>query len=107
MFLFRFVLYNFPDNISQLISIFFEHQALADIPKPYNRMLTLVRGQKWKDIRSILTPTFSASKIKQVSILLQENNWTLYRKWGRSHFRQQPGGESDSLTPFRFKMSAT
>ena len=37
-------------------------------------MLTLVRGQKWKDIRSILTPTFSASKIKQVGILLQENN---------------------------------
>ena len=36
-------------------------------------MLTVVRGQKWKDIRSILTPTFSASKIKQVSVLLQEN----------------------------------
>ncbi|XP_015764480.1 PREDICTED: cytochrome P450 3A29-like [Acropora digitifera] len=48
---------------------FHDRKALADIPKPYNRMLTLVRGQKWKDIRSILTPTFSASKIKQVGIL--------------------------------------
>ena len=42
-------------------------QSIVEMPKPYDRMLTVVRGQKWKDIRNTLTPTFSASKMKQAS----------------------------------------
>ena len=45
-------------------------QAVIEIPPPYDRVLTVVQGQKWKDIRSALTPTFSALKMKQASILL-------------------------------------
>ena len=41
-------------------------QAILEVPKPYDRMLTIVAGQKWKDIRNTLTPTFSAHKMKQV-----------------------------------------
>ena len=41
-------------------------QAVLEVPKPYDRMLTIVAGQKWKDIRNTLTPTFSAHKMKQV-----------------------------------------
>ena len=42
-------------------------QSVLDAGKPYNRMLSIVAGQKWKDIRSTLTPTFSSLKMKQVS----------------------------------------
>lgn len=48
--------------------------------KPYDRMLTIVQGQKWKDIRSTLSPTFSASKMKQASKLNFLINYLL--PWG-------------------------
>ncbi|KAK2565310.1 Lithocholate 6-beta-hydroxylase [Acropora cervicornis] len=62
---------------------FHDRKTLADIPKPYDRMLTVVRGQKWKDIRSILTPTFSASKIKQMIPFMNEALDTLLAKTER------------------------
>lgn len=42
---------------------------MKDLKKPYDRMLTIVSGQKWKDIRSTLSPTFSAAKMKQASFV--------------------------------------
>lgn len=43
-------------------------QGTVEFGRPYNRMLTIVPGQKWKDLRTTLSPTFSAFKIKQVPV---------------------------------------
>jgi len=51
--------------------------------KPYDRMLTIVAGQKWKDIRSTLSPTFSASKMKQMMSFMNEALDTLMTKVDR------------------------
>lgn len=44
----------------------FYHQNSLKLRKPYDKMLAIVTGKKWKDIRSTLSPAFSASKMKQV-----------------------------------------
>lgn len=45
-------------------------QGTVEFGRPYNRMLTIVPGQKWKDLRATLSPTFSAFKMKQVCMYL-------------------------------------
>lgn len=45
-------------------------QGTVEFGRPYNRMLTIVPGQKWKDLRTTLSPTFSAFKMKQVCMYL-------------------------------------
>lgn len=62
---------------------FHDRKLLAEIPKPYDRMLTIVPGLKWKNIRSTLTPTFSASKIKQMMPFINESIDTLLQKADR------------------------
>ncbi|KAJ7391623.1 Cytochrome P450 3A4 [Desmophyllum pertusum] len=51
--------YNFPSSMIR--------RSIIEIPKPYNKMLSVVPGQKWRDLRNTLSPTFSASKMKQVA----------------------------------------
>ena len=34
--------------------------------KFFSKMLTVMRGQEWKDVRSSVTPTFTTGKIKRV-----------------------------------------
>jgi len=38
--------------------------------KYFRKMLTLIRDQDWKDVRSALTPTFTTGKIKRMSPLI-------------------------------------
>ena len=54
-------------------------QGTVEFGRPYNRMLTIVPGQKWKDLRTTLSPTFSAFKIKQVCMCLL-NILSVYNK---------------------------
>lgn len=54
-------------------------QGLVEFSWPYNRMLTIVPGQKWKDLRTTLSPTFSALKMKQVCMYLL-NILSVYNK---------------------------
>ncbi|XP_013790934.2 cytochrome P450 3A8-like [Limulus polyphemus] len=37
-----------------------------------DKMLTILKGEEWKQIRSIISPTFSGSKMKKMSYLVQD-----------------------------------
>lgn len=45
-------------------------QATRGITKPMSDSLIMLRDEQWKRVRSILTPTFSAAKMKEVSFAL-------------------------------------
>ncbi len=49
-------------------------------PEPIDSMLTSVTGQRWKDIRSVLTPTFTSGKLKQMMFIMNEASDTLLGK---------------------------
>ncbi|XP_041471008.1 cytochrome P450 3A4-like [Lytechinus variegatus] len=48
-----------------------------EIPQANNEdvssMVSILEGQRWRDVRNILTPTFSAAKMKQMSSLINAN----------------------------------
>ena len=47
---------------------------------PLNKNVLAQRDESWKRIRNILTPTFSASKLKQMLNLMDEAANTLLKK---------------------------
>ena len=51
-----------------------------EFPEPLKSMLTEVRGQSWKDIRSILTPAFTSGKLKSMMYIMNEAGHTLLKK---------------------------
>ena len=40
------------------------------MPKPQDSMMTIVRGDRWKFIRSTLTPSFTSGKMRPMSGLM-------------------------------------
>ncbi|KAL9984597.1 hypothetical protein ACROYT_G006909 [Oculina patagonica] len=86
MYLFRtpFLMVGDPDMIKDIFikefPKFHDRKGLMDVPKPYDRMLSIVTGQKWKDIRNTLSPTFSASKMKHMMTFMNEALDTLMQK---------------------------
>eukprot|EP00794_Sanderia_malayensis_P005402 gene5402-6078_t len=59
---------------------FHDRPIFADFPQPMASMLTSITGQKWKNVRSILTPTFTSGKLKQMMFIMQEASDTLVEK---------------------------
>ena len=49
-------------------------------PEPLKSMIAEVRGQRWKDIHSILTPAFSSGKLKGMMYIMNEAGDTLLKK---------------------------
>ncbi|XP_030834094.1 cytochrome P450 3A9 [Strongylocentrotus purpuratus] len=57
----------------------------VDIPQAAGElrsMLSVMEGQRWKEVRNIVTPTFSAAKMKQMSNLINTNADTLVKYIG-------------------------
>ncbi|XP_020604908.1 cytochrome P450 3A8-like [Orbicella faveolata] len=79
-----FLMVGDPDMIKEILikefPKFHDRLSLIEIPKPYNRMLSVVPGQKWKDLRNTLSPTFSASKMKHMMTFMNEALDTLMQK---------------------------
>ncbi|XP_072168373.1 cytochrome P450 3A29-like [Diadema setosum] len=53
-------------------SNFINHPSSALTNRPFDKGLFNLKGQKWKNTRSIITPTFSGSKIRKMSDLVNE-----------------------------------
>lgn len=47
-------------------------------PSPDNKSLIQLTGKRWKEVRSVLTPSFTTNKLRMVSIILHlfELSWT-------------------------------
>ncbi|CAG0890358.1 unnamed protein product [Darwinula stevensoni] len=45
--------------------------------KVLSKMLTMLKGQEWKDVRSAVSPVFSSGKIKKMSLLMESCGETL------------------------------
>ena len=56
-------------------------QVLLKFPDPLDKMLTVAQGDEWKRIRSTLTPTFSAHKMKQMVPLMNSACDMLMKKF--------------------------
>lgn len=51
---------------------FFPFQDLLEFPPPLNSLLSVVKGEKWRRIRSALSPSFSALKMKRMVPLMNQ-----------------------------------
>lgn len=52
--------------------------------EPLGSALTSLQGDKWKNARSILSPTFSSGKIKDMIFIMHEAADTLLEKMGKA-----------------------
>ena len=53
-----------------------------ELPEPLASMLTTVTGQRWKDIRSIMSPAFTSGKLKGMMYIMEKAGDTLLQKIG-------------------------
>lgn len=51
-----------------------------EFPEPLASMLTIITGQRWKDVRSIMSPGFTSGKLKNMMYIMNEAGDVLLRK---------------------------
>lgn len=66
-----------PELIKLIMIRDFEHfvdrPTLALSSSPYfKNMLLNIKGQQWKNLRALMTPTFSSGKLKAMEILVEQ-----------------------------------
>uniref|UniRef100_A0A8C1QGI9 Thromboxane-A synthase n=1 Tax=Cyprinus carpio TaxID=7962 RepID=A0A8C1QGI9_CYPCA len=70
-----------PDMLRQVMVKEFNKfpNRMVSITKPMSDSLIMLKGEQWKRVRSILTPTFSAAKMKEMVPLINMATETLVR----------------------------
>uniref|UniRef100_A0A8C1ZYR0 Thromboxane-A synthase n=1 Tax=Cyprinus carpio TaxID=7962 RepID=A0A8C1ZYR0_CYPCA len=72
-----------PDMLRQVMvkefNKFPNRMTVRGITKPMSDSLVMLKGEQWKRVRSILTPTFSAAKMKEMVPLINTATETLLR----------------------------
>eukprot|EP00795_Rhopilema_esculentum_P016292 gene16292-7678_t len=74
-----------PDIIRQVLVKEFDNfhdrpNGDMEFPEPLKSMMSEVKGQRWKDIRSIMTPAFTSGKLKGMMYIMNEAGDTLLKK---------------------------
>eukprot|EP00057_Strongylocentrotus_purpuratus_P031817 XP_785761.3 PREDICTED: cytochrome P450 3A56 [Strongylocentrotus purpuratus] len=69
-------------------SKFMNHKTFVLKSRPFDKVLTSLKDQHWKDVRNVITPSFSAVKMKQLSVLLNESSDTLVKNFGAIQRRE-------------------
>ena len=55
-----------------------------EFPEPLASMMTVVTGQRWKDIRSIMSPAFTSGKLKGMMYIIEKAGDVLLQKMERA-----------------------
>ncbi|XP_063957974.1 cytochrome P450 3A9-like [Lytechinus pictus] len=63
-------------------SKFMNHKQFVLKSRPFDKAVSALKDQHWKDVRNVVTPTFSAVKMKQLSGLLNESIDSLVENFG-------------------------
>ena len=50
-----------------------QNQKWGEVPSPFDAMLSVVGGERWREVRNFLSPTFSALKMKHMLPLMNES----------------------------------
>ncbi|CAG0888446.1 unnamed protein product [Darwinula stevensoni] len=93
-----------PDIIREICIRKFDH--FADRMEPvitahyWRKMLALLPGEEWKEVRRLLSPAFSSGKIKKMSTLMGECAVTLVENFSKSIQQQKAVVDLRQLVPF-------
>ncbi|XP_038069744.1 cytochrome P450 3A24-like [Patiria miniata] len=87
-----------PDLLKNILvkhfSSFYNRRIPSISQKPLNRGMTRLVNEEWKDARNVITPSFSASKMKKMSSMINECCDTLVASIGKAR-------EGDKFIDFR------
>ena len=67
----RILFHNF-EYYFKLTLFFFSFQINVEFPPPLNSLVSIVKGEKWRQIRNTLSPSFSALKMKRMVPLMNQ-----------------------------------
>ncbi|XP_022082383.1 cytochrome P450 3A24-like [Acanthaster planci] len=85
---------NDPDILKNVLvknfSSFYNRRKFPLGQEPLNRGLTQLVNEEWKETRNVITPSFSASKMRQMSVMINECCDTLVTNFSKA----QEGGKS-------------
>ena len=71
----------FIDNTSTYnLTELYQQKAGFKLDEPLASMMTVLEGQRWKNVRNILTPTFTSGKLKQMITIIHDAADTLLGK---------------------------